>query len=104
MPWLNAGGKRFPLDKEGFLNQKYHWTEDFSKEYARVLKIGLTDDHWRVIRFVRDYIQKYHIPPILKMVCHGTGFSEPDMQRMWGVKPMTNACRVAGVEKPTGCI
>ena len=51
----------FETDAEGYLVDPSEWTESIARELARREGITLTDDHWRVIRFMRDYYASHQI-------------------------------------------
>ena len=44
------------LDNDGFLNEMTSWNREMAHELARRNDLGpLTEDHWRIIDFVRKY-------------------------------------------------
>ncbi len=44
---------------DGFLIEMSHWTREIAEELARRNDIGpVTEDHWKVIEYVRDYYQE----------------------------------------------
>ena len=44
-------------DAEGYLVDPSEWTEGFAKEVARREGITLVDEHWKVIRFMRGWLE-----------------------------------------------
>ena len=34
----------------------------------------LTEDHWKVINYLRDYYKQYGIAPMIRKLCKDTGF------------------------------
>jgi tRNA 2-thiouridine synthesizing protein E len=46
------------VDEEGFLVNLADWNEDIAKEMAKSDDIELTDEHWDVINFLREYFEE----------------------------------------------
>jgi len=49
-------GKPYDVDEMGFLNDAGQWDDQFAEGMAPKLDIpgGLTEDHWAVIRYIRQ--------------------------------------------------
>lgn len=43
------------VDDEGYLLDPDQWTEEWAAQQAHLLNLSLDDDHWFVIRFMRDW-------------------------------------------------
>jgi len=97
-------GKKYALTEEGYLSKIDRWSEDFAKGYADILGITLTEDHWKTLKIARNYYEKYRICPLVARVCKESGIAMDDMVALWGPKPMQKVCKVAGLEKPSGCV
>ena len=54
MPELQIAGKQVHVNDEGFLTVYDEWDEDIAKVLARQIEIDLTDEHWKIINFLRD--------------------------------------------------
>ena len=60
MPNLPSEPLNEDLDAEGYLKEMASWTRARAEELAEANDIGpLTDQHWQVIEFVKDYYQTY---------------------------------------------
>jgi len=72
------------LDPDGFLTEISGWTRDTAHELARRNELGpLTEKHWKIIEYVRDYYIKYgEGPPIVK-IGKATGFTSSEICRMF---------------------
>lgn len=104
MPGIWIQGKIYKLDEEGYLFSKKRWTPEWAPERADSLGIHpLTEDHWKVIMYIREYSQKHGIAPLSKVVCKNLGITEQHFEQLYGEKPMRNASKIAGLERPTGC-
>ena len=53
-------GKTYEVDTEEFLSEFDQWDEDFARGMAPKVGIisGLSEDHWRIIHFIRDTFKK----------------------------------------------
>ena len=73
--------------------------------------LELTDEHWEVIKFLRDYFEKYQIAPMIKILTkelkkkYGKDKgSTKYLYELYPAGPAKQACRYAGLPKPTGCV
>jgi tRNA 2-thiouridine synthesizing protein E len=93
------------LDAEGYVIDPDAWDETLAAELARVQGIELGDDHWFVIRFMRDWYQEHrvsadarHAMKHLEQRCPGQG-----RKRLFELFPygyVAQACRIAGMKRP----
>jgi tRNA 2-thiouridine synthesizing protein E len=95
------------LDCEGFFSDKEFWSVEAAENLAKVHEIGkysLSDDHWKVIKFVREYYEKNgRGPAIIKVVKH-TGFSLKQICQLFPCGLVKGAYRLAGLPRPPGCV
>jgi len=54
-------GRMVPIDSEGYLCNLEDWSEDFARALAAHEGLILTDEHWDVIRFLRDYYREHGV-------------------------------------------
>jgi len=105
MPNITLAGKQYDVDEDGFLVDGSQWTEDVANGLAKTEGIeALTDDHWKVIRYLREYYQKFNVAPPIRMLCKQTGFPLKRIYELFSTGPAKGACKLAGLPKPTGCI
>jgi hypothetical protein len=79
MPTINLAGKTYEVDEDGFLQELDKWSEDFASSYAKEEGIdgALTDEHWKIINYLRDYYAKIGI------ALQGNGFRpEKDLRAL----------------------
>lgn len=99
-------GKKLIFDEDGFLQNPEVWDEDVAKyiaETAEGIK-NMTEEHWKVVRYLREYYLKYGIAPPIRMLTRATGFSLQKIYELFPSGPANGACKVAGLPKPTGCV
>ena len=92
------------IDSAGYLVNPAEWTEKIAEEFAEKEGITLTDEHWAIIHFMRDYWEDHQIAPDVrwttKFVTETMG---ADRNRLFELFPYgypQQACRVAGMKRP----
>jgi len=93
MPTIDSQGKQVEVDEDGYLIDLDDWTKELGEAMAKQDGCDLTDAHWEVINFLREYYQKYQIAPNTKY-----------LYELYPDGPAKQACRYAGLPKPTGCV
>lgn len=96
----------FPeLDAEGYLVDPQDWTEEIAAEFARQENIQLEEDHWDVIRFIREKFEENQIIPdarhVIKHLSQRLGTAA--RKRLFDIFPygyVKQACRIAGMKRP----
>ncbi|MGQ9584011.1 MAG: TusE/DsrC/DsvC family sulfur relay protein [Anaerolineae bacterium] len=106
MPTIELGGQTYEVDEDGFLQEPDKWSEKFAALYASAEGIEgeLTEDHWKVIRYLREYYQQFGIAPMIRKLCKETGFNLKYIYELFPSGPAKGACKLAGLPKPTGCV
>jgi len=91
--------KEYELDAHGFLAAYDEWDEDFAEAMARESGIegGLTDEHWRVIRFIRQEVKESGRCPLVFRICHETGVSPHELKSLFPPGYTNGACKLAGI-------
>lgn len=103
---IDVGGRRIPLNEEGFLQNPGEWNRDVALELARTQEglAGLTDEHWSVVTFIRDYYLEHDMAPMVRKICMTTGLKLTRIFELFPSGPAKGACKVAGLPKPDGCV
>ena len=93
-----------PTDAEGYLVDPADWTEAFAATVAQSEHIALTEEHWKVIRFMRDWLDEHGVAPDARHVMKFlAGDREAGRSRMFELFPygyVKQACKIAGMRKP----
>jgi tRNA 2-thiouridine synthesizing protein E len=102
---LEASGRTYEVDEDGFLQEPECWSEDVAKDFAASEAVAeLTEGHWKVIRYIRNYYLQFGIAPMVRKVCKETGYKLGEIYELFPSGPAKGACKLAGLPKPTGCV
>lgn len=103
--YIEAKGKKIEIDEDGFLVDPEDWNDEVVAIFAKVEEVAeLTEDHWKVINYLRDYYKQFGIAPMIRKLCKDTGFSLKQIYDLFPSGPAKGACKLAGLPKPTGCV
>jgi len=58
---LRVNGVDIETDSEGYLVRREQWSEDFARAQAAREGLTLTDEHWQVIRFLREHFDEHGV-------------------------------------------
>jgi len=104
-------GKVIEHDEEGYIVDIEQWSEELADVIAVQEEIEMNDEHWEVVNFLREYYQEYQIAPAVRVLIKAMkkAFGEDKgnnkyMYNLFPYGPAKQACKIAGLPKPTGCI
>lgn len=105
MEKVELGGKMLEIDEDGFIQDPDEWDENVAADLAKTEAVEeLTEDHWKVVNYLRDYYLEYDMAPMIRKLCKETGFKLKEIYNLFPSGPAKGACKVAGLPKPTGCV
>lgn len=111
MPTVEIAGKSVEVDEEGYLINLADWDEEVAKYLAAEEKVDMTENHWEVVNFLREYYSEYQIAPAIRVLTKAIAKKlGPDkgnnkyLYELFPYGPAKQACKIAGLPKPTGCI
>lgn len=105
MPVFEVNGRTYDVDEDGFLQQPEVWDAKVAADFATTEGITeLTENHWKLIQYLRDYWVANDIAPMVRKLCKETGFKLNEIYEMFPSGPAKGACKCAGLPKPTGCV
>lgn len=105
MPSIEVNGVAVELDEDGFIVNLEDWNEDVALALAKTEDVEeLTEDHWKLINYLKGYFTEYGIAPMVRKVTKESGFSLKEIYELFPSGPAKGACKVAGLPKPTGCV
>jgi TusE/DsrC/DsvC family sulfur relay protein len=89
---------------DGFLSEISSWNQQVAEELARRNEIWpLTEEHWKVVHFLRDYYLKYAQGPVILKISRATGLSVQRICELFPCGMVRGAYRIAGLPRPPGC-
>lgn len=59
--YLRVNDKEIETDSEGYIKNLDEWSEDYAIALAEQEGLELTDEHWEVIRFLRDWYEEHDV-------------------------------------------
>ena len=108
---LAVHGKSFETDEEGYLANLSEREKDLATAMAKEDGIDLGDDHWEIINFLREYYEEYQIAPAVRVLTKAVGKklgkdkgNSKYLYELFPYGPGKQACKFAGLPKPTGCV
>lgn len=98
-------GRRIVFDGEGFFEDADDWSEEAAGVLAREAGLTrLTDEHRRVLRFLRDYYYQNGRAPLNKKLREGLGMNMREIERLFPGGVKYGARRLAGLPNPKSCM
>jgi tRNA 2-thiouridine synthesizing protein E len=105
MAVIDLDGLQVDVDEDGFIQDPDVWSEELAAAIAKTEDVDeLTEDHWIVINYLRNYYQEFGIAPMIRKLCKETGFKLKYIYELFPSGPAKGACKIAGLPKPTGCV
>ena len=104
MPEKTMCGKTVSVDSEGYLTDHTQWTEEIAKEIAKELGIDLTEDHFKVINFIRKEYNDSGNVPTLRKIGKQSGVDMKGLYALFPDGPVKKAAMIAGLSKPKSCV
>ena len=111
MATIEVSGKSYETDEEGYLVNLNEWDMDVANYIAKTESIDMTEQHWEVINFLREYFEEYQIAPAVRVLTKAIGKklgpekgTSEYLYALYPYGPGKQACKIAGLPKPTGCV
>ncbi|MEE6076692.1 TusE/DsrC/DsvC family sulfur relay protein [Avibacterium paragallinarum] len=108
---LNINDTTIETDNEGYLLDLTQWTPEVALVIAEKEGLSLTEAHWEVIYFVRDFYQEYNTSPAIRMLVKAMAQKLGEdkgnsryLQRLFPEGPAKQATKLAGLPKPAKCL
>jgi len=104
MTVTTIGTAQIHVDAEGFLTEYGEWSEDLARQLAAQIGIELTEEHMRVLRFLRADYKEQGQTATLRRVSVQAGIPVKDLFSLFPGKPAKKMAYIAGLPKPVGCV
>ncbi|MFJ5377247.1 sulfurtransferase TusE [Pectobacterium sp. CHL-2024] len=108
---LEFEGRTIATDAQGYLMDSTVWSEALAPVLAEQEGIVLTEPHWEVIRFVRNFYQEFNTSPAIRMLVKAMAqkYGEEKgnsryLYKLFPKGPAKQATKIAGLPKPVKCI
>jgi len=111
MSSIEVNGKQLEVDEEGYLADLNDWVPEVAEVMSKAEDAELTEAHWEVINFLREYYEEYQIAPAVRVLTKAIGKklgkdkgNSKYLYELFPYGPGKQACKYAGLPKPTGCV
>ncbi|WP_434137789.1 sulfurtransferase TusE [Photobacterium leiognathi] len=108
---LEFNNKEIETDAQGYLKNVTDWCEELVPLLAADEDIELSEAHWEVIRFVREFYLEFNTSPAIRMLVKAMAkqYGEEKgnsryLYRLFPKGPAKQATKLAGLPKPVKCI
>lgn len=104
-------GRKITLDKSGYLKNHQDWDEELAAMLAANEAIEMSDAHWEVVRFVREFYLEFNTSPAIRALVKAMAAKfGPEkgnsryLHRLFPDGPAKQATKIAGLPKPAKCL
>lgn len=101
---MNAIHPSIRTDDQGYLLDASDWDEAVAEALARREGIALTEEHWQVLRFMRDYLDEHRVAPdarfVMKHLAQTRGAHRNRLFELFPYGYVQQACKIAGMIRP----
>ena len=103
--------KLYRTNSEGYLTDQDEWSSSVAEFMASQDQCLLTKNHWIVIYLIRNYYYENEVAPGIRLLVKQIGkklgkdkANSRYLYQLFPEGPAKQACKYAGLPKPTGCI
>lgn len=104
MPVIEMAGKAIEVNEEGFLTEYDQWDEEIALELAKNIEIPMTEERWKIIRFLRADFKSQGETATSRRVQTVGGVPVKEQFALFPKKPAKKMAYIAGLPKPKGCV
>ncbi len=104
MSTLSFGGRNYNVDTEEFILDFDEWDENFARGMAPKVGIiaSLSEDHWRVVRFIRDSFKASGKCPLVYETARVNRLHAQELKKLFPAGYLRGACKLAGITYTEG--
>ncbi len=103
MTTKTIAGVNIEVNEEGYMIDSNQWTEEIAREIAKEEGIELTDEHLKVLEFIRSKVSNGETLTIRGINKSGV-VDAKTFYKLFPGAPLKKATKIAGVRKPESCI
>ncbi len=107
--FLHYKGRKIPVDADGHLVNIDDWSEELALSIADAEDIEMTDAHWEIVNFVRDYYSQFKmslaLKPLLSELRRKFGPEKGSTKYLYNLfadRPTRLANKIGGLPRPIG--
>ncbi|MCX8957437.1 sulfurtransferase TusE [Erwinia psidii] len=104
-------GKEIERDAQGYLKSITDWNETIAPLLAQEEGIVLSEAHWEVVFFVREFYLEFNTSPAVRMLVKAMAKKYGEEKgnsrylfRLFPKGPAKQATKIAGLPKPVKCL
>jgi tRNA 2-thiouridine synthesizing protein E len=104
-------GQQIAVDKAGYLLNVHDWQTELAPTLAQTENIELTNNHWEVVNFVRQFYIEFNTSPamraLVKAMANEFGPEKGNSRylfKLFPKGPAKQATKIAGLPKPAKCL
>ena len=97
-------------DAEGYLLDASQWTRQVAQIIAQLEQIEMTEDHWQVVEYIRQFYREFgtspSIRPLVKYLAQQLPAEKGNsvyLQILFPEGPAKQATKIAGLPRPARC-
>jgi tRNA 2-thiouridine synthesizing protein E len=106
---LDTAGTQLEIDAEGYLIEPDDWDETAAVQLAASEGVELTDEHWKVLSFMRSYYDEHRVAAdarfVVKFIAEEMSLGRQARNYLFKLFPygyVQQACKIAGMKRPRG--
>lgn len=104
-------GQDIATDAQGYLLDSTQWDLALAESIANIETITMTDEHWQVVYFVREFYEEFNTSPAIRALVKAMQnkygkdkISSRYLYKLFPDGPAKQATKIAGLPKPARCI
>ncbi|MDO6525801.1 TusE/DsrC/DsvC family sulfur relay protein [Motilimonas sp. 1_MG-2023] len=104
-------GETIATDKQGYLLDLNLWSKPLAEQIAEQESINMTEAHWEVVLFVREFYLEFNTSPavraLVKAMANKFGPEKGNSRylfKLFPQGPAKQATKIAGLPKPAKCL
>lgn len=108
---LELDGISIATTDQGFLLDMNLWNKQVAVYLAELEGVDLTDAHWEILYFIRQFYQQYKYLPnarvFSKAIKKELGTEKANSRyllKLFPEGPLKYSCKIAGLPKPPSCL
>lgn len=108
---MQFDGKEIERDAQGYLKSTTDWTPQLAQKLAEEEAIELSEAHWEVVHFVREFYLQFNTSPAVRMLVKAMAQKYGEEKgnsrylfRLFPKGPAKQATKIAGLPKPAKCL